>query len=136
MIQIIRKFSRHIISFRKFSKQIIVLTNDVVLCVITFWFAFFLRLDKFIFINSDYFLVAAIAPALALPIFGLFGVYRTIGHSNLSAMFSASYAMIFYGLLYFSIVNCLLSIFVLFQMTWLDYWPQFLPGLCVKTNES
>ena len=83
-------------------KQIVTIIVDLSLCVLCVWFAFYLRLDQFVSIQSVSLTAALVSVVLALPVFWLFGLYRTIfRYSGLSIMLSVSIALLIYGLLYF-----------------------------------
>jgi FlaA1/EpsC-like NDP-sugar epimerase len=100
----IHKASKSILTLPRFAKKSIAIIVDLNLCVLCTWFAFYLRLDAFISIKGASLTAAMVSVALALPIFWLFGLYRTIfRHSGLSIMFSVSIVLLVYGLLYFSV---------------------------------
>ena len=93
---------KSILYLPRFVKQIIAIIVDLSLCVLCTWFAFYLRLDQFISIQGVALTAVLASVVLALPVFWLLGLYRTIfRYSGLSIMFSASIALLIYGLLYF-----------------------------------
>ena len=87
----------------RFVKQTIAIILDLSLCILCTWLAFFLRLEQFILIKKDSVLSAALVSIiLALPLFWLLGLYRTIfRYSGLSIVFSVFIASLVYGFLYF-----------------------------------
>jgi FlaA1/EpsC-like NDP-sugar epimerase len=86
----------------RLTKKIIVIIIDLSFCILSTWFAFYIRLDEFILIKGVRLTAVIASVTLALPIFWLLGLYRTIfRYSGLSIMFSISIALLFYGLLYF-----------------------------------
>ena len=94
--------TKSILSLPRFAKQIIAIIVDLSLCVLCTWFAFYLRFDEFISIKGVGLTASMVSVVLAVPIFWLLGLYRTIfRHSGLSIMFSVSTALLVYGLLYF-----------------------------------
>jgi FlaA1/EpsC-like NDP-sugar epimerase len=94
--------AKSILTLPRFVKQIFAIIVDLNLCVLSTWLAFYLRLDEFILIKGVAFTAVIISGALALPIFWLLGLYRTIfRYSDLSIMLSVSIALLVYGLLYF-----------------------------------
>ena len=104
MLVKIHTAAKSILNLPRFSKQIIAITVDLSLCVLCVWFAFYLRLDQFISIQGITLIAVMVSVALALPIFWLFGLYRTIfRYSGLSIMLSVSVALLIYGFLYFSV---------------------------------
>ena len=102
MLVKIHKLSQSILLLPRFVKQFIAIIVDLSLCVLCTWFAFYIRLDQFILMQGTALTAAMISVALALPVFWLLGLYRTIfRYSGLSIMFSVSTALLVYGLLYF-----------------------------------
>jgi len=104
MLVKIRTAAKSILNLPRFAKQIIAIINDLSLCVLSTWFAFYLRLDQFILIQGVALKAVMVSVALALPVFWLIGLYRTIfRYSGLSIIFSVSIALIVYGFLFFSV---------------------------------
>ena len=102
MLVKIHAAAHSILSLPPFVKRIICIIIDLSLCVLCTWSAFYLRLDQFILIQGPALTAVIVAVALALPVFWLLGLYRTIfRYSGLSIMFSISIALLVYGLLYF-----------------------------------
>ncbi len=104
MLVKIRIVAKSILNLPRFAKQIVAIIFDLSLCVLCTWFAFYLRLDQLISIRGAPLTAAMVSVALALPVFWLLGLYKTIfRYSGLSIMFSVSIALLVYGLLYFSV---------------------------------
>jgi FlaA1/EpsC-like NDP-sugar epimerase len=104
MLVKIHTAAKSILNLPRFAKQIIAIIVDIGLCILSTWFAFYLRLDQFISIQGSALTAVMVCVALALPIFWLLGLYRTIfRYSGLSIMFSVSIALLVYGFLYFSV---------------------------------
>jgi FlaA1/EpsC-like NDP-sugar epimerase len=102
MLVKIHTFAKSILNLPRFTKQIVAIIVDLSLCVLCVWFAFYLRLEQFISIKGVALMAAIVSVALALPIFWLLGLYRTIfRYSGLSVMFLVSIALLVYGLIYF-----------------------------------
>ena len=102
MLVTIHTATKSILNLPRFAKNIIVIIVDLNLCVLSTWFAFYLRLDQFISIQGAALTAVMVSVALALPFFWLLGLYRTIfRYSGLSIMFSVSIALLIYGFLYF-----------------------------------
>jgi len=96
--------AKSILNLPRFAKQIVAIIVDLSLCILCTWFAFYLRLDQFISIQGVALTATMVSVALALPVFWLLGLYKTIfRYSGLSIMFSVSIALLVYGLLYFSV---------------------------------
>ena len=86
------------------AKQTIAILSDISLCLICVVAAFYLRLEQFIPLKGPLITAAWASVVLAIPIFWLSGLYRTIFiYSGSSIILSVSIAIIIYGLLYFCI---------------------------------
>jgi FlaA1/EpsC-like NDP-sugar epimerase len=102
MLVKIHTVAKSILNLPRFAKQVVAIIVDLSLCVLCTWFAFYLRLDEFILIQRVALVAAMLSAVLALPVFWLLGLYKTIfRYSGLSIMFSVSIALLVYGLLYF-----------------------------------
>ena len=67
---------------------------------------FFLRLEEFILLKDFNFYPALISVIMAIPIFWLFGLYRTIlRFTGLSIIFTILVSTFVYGLLYFLVIG-------------------------------
>ena len=97
-----------ILNLPRSAKQILALSCDMSLCLIAVVGAFYLRLDQFVPLKGPVILAASASVLLALPVFWLIGLYRTIfRYSGLSITFSVSIAILVYGLLY----SCLFTLY-------------------------
>src|SRR5574337_731425 len=90
------------------AKRLVVVAVDLLLSVISVWIGFYLRIDQTGLPVGQQKYVYLLAPALMLPIFIRFGLYRAIfRYTGMAAMVSiakavALYAALFFGaLLYF-----------------------------------
>jgi FlaA1/EpsC-like NDP-sugar epimerase len=102
MLVKIHAATKSLLLLPRFTKQIIAIIIDLSLCALCVWFAFYLRLDQFILIQGASLEAVVVSIGLAIPIFWLFGLYRTIfRYSDLNIMFSISIALLVYGFLYF-----------------------------------
>jgi FlaA1/EpsC-like NDP-sugar epimerase len=85
-------------------KRLISIICDLSLCVMCVLGAFYLRLDIFVLLDRPVVIAAWVSVCLALPVFWLTGLYRTIfRYSATSIFFSISISITIYALLYFSI---------------------------------
>jgi FlaA1/EpsC-like NDP-sugar epimerase len=87
------------------AKQLLVITIDASLCLLSVWASFYLRLGVFqIFSDAATIPVlktSAASVILAIPIFLLSGLYRAIfRYSGMPAMMTMARAMFFYGILF------------------------------------
>jgi FlaA1/EpsC-like NDP-sugar epimerase len=104
MLVKIHAAAKSILNLPRFAKKTVAIIVDLSLCILCTWLAFYLRLDQFVLIQGVVLTAVIVSVALALPVFWLVGLYRTIfRYSGLSIMFSVSIALLIYGLLYFLI---------------------------------
>ena len=105
-MSILTDLSKNIINLPRDTKRAIAILIDIGLCVFCTWLAFFLRLEEFVKINNVTTLAVEISILLAIPIFWLMGLYKTIfrfqGSSIIFTVFVASFT---YALFYFAVVS-------------------------------
>ena len=105
-MSILAESSKNIINLPRYAKRIIVIIVDLSLCILCTWLAFYLRLEKFIKIDDITILAVIISSVIAIPIFWLHGLYRTIlRFGGSSIIFTVAVAVLVYGLIYFSVVG-------------------------------
>ena len=106
MSNYIKEFSNNILSLHRYSKRAIAIITDIGLCILCTWLAFTLRLEELILLKDFNFYPAIISILIAIPIFWLFGLYRTIfRYTSLSIIFTISASTFLYGLLYFLVIG-------------------------------
>ena len=106
MQNIILKISRTLLTLPRYVKRLAAVICDIVLCVIALWFAYYLRLDEFMSLRGNTFLVTIITITIAIPVFWLSGLYQTMfRYSGKSSIIAISFAIFIYGLLFFSIIT-------------------------------
>ena len=76
-MSILTEISKNIINLPRYPKRIIAIITDIGLCIFCTWLAFYLGLEQFIKIN-DVTVAIEISVLLAIPIFWLMGLYKTI----------------------------------------------------------
>ena len=80
--------------------------TDAGLCILCTWLAFVLRLEELILFKDFNFYPALISVVIAIPIFWLFGLYRTIfRYTGLSLILNILTSTFLYGLLYFLVIG-------------------------------
>ena len=100
------KISNLILSLPKFVKRTLILLTDIFLCFFTVWFSFYLRLDKFLEIKNEVVWAALISVAIAIPLFFIFKLYKTVfRYSGLEIVSSILPAFLVYAIIYFSIIT-------------------------------
>ena len=106
MKNFIREISNNIVSLNRYSKRLIAILTDISLCILCTWLAFVLRLEELILLKNLNLLAALISTIIAIPVFWLFDIYRTIFHyTSLSIIFTISASMLVYGFLYFLVIS-------------------------------
>ena len=102
----IQELSNSLINLPRYAKRIFAIISDIALCFISLWIAFFLRLDKFLGMEGNIIWAALFSILLAIPIFWLSGLYRTLfRYSGKSVIISIAFAHLIYALAYISIVT-------------------------------
>jgi len=105
-MSILKNLSKNIINLPRYAKRIIAILIDVGLCIFCTWLAFFLRLEEFVKINNVTTLAVEISILLAIPLFWLMGLYKTIFRfAGSSIIFTIFIATIAYSLLYFAVIG-------------------------------
>ena len=98
----IKDIPSSMLSLNRYSKRSIIIVTDLGLCVLCTWLAFFIRLEEFILFKDFNFYPALISVSIAIPIFWLFGIYRTFfRYTSISIIFNILFSSAVYGLLYF-----------------------------------
>ncbi len=91
-------------------KRVVVVLLDAILCVLTVWTAFFLRLDEWVPLYGDPFwradLAIGVSLLFALPLFITHGFYRVIfRHANTIAISFMMRAFVFYALAFGLVIS-------------------------------
>ena len=98
--------SQNIINLPRYAKRVLAIILDLGLCILCTWLAFYIRLEQFIKINDVTILAVLISVILAIPIFWLIGLYKTmfrfVGSSIILTVFVAIFS---YSLLYFAVIG-------------------------------
>jgi len=101
-----KDISKQLFGLDRYTKRAIAIITDVLLCVIAVWLAFFIRLEELILLKDISFTPVLLSVVLAIPIFWIFGVYRTLfRYAGLSILNTISLSTFVYGLVYFSIIS-------------------------------
>ena len=89
----------------RLGKQLTVILIDLVLALLATWLAFSLRLDTPHWPIGAQWYVYLLAPALALPVFIRFGLYRAIfRYTGLAVLMTITQAVVLYGVALFAIL--------------------------------
>ena len=106
MANLFKELSISILSLPRYSKRIIVLLTDVSLCITCTWLAYIIRLEELILFKELNFTPVLLSVIIAIPIYWLFGLYRTIFRfTGLSIIFTILISTLVYGLLYFLVIG-------------------------------
>jgi len=101
-----KNFLEKILSLHRYSKRGIAIIADIFLCVFTLWLAFYLRLEELVFFKDIGLIPILLTIFLAMPIFWVSGLYRTLfRYSGISILSTISLSTILYGLIFFSIIS-------------------------------
>ena len=108
MIYMLKHLARRVIAIPRYAKQLLVLSVDTLLCLLSVWVSFYLRLGEFqafSSVTSAPVLITCVASvALAVPIFVTFGLYRAIfRYSGMPAMMTMARAILIYGIFFSAI---------------------------------
>ena len=98
------KYTAHLLAMPRIAKRLVALLVDASLCVLTVWFAYYLRLDEWVPLSGIMWAPVAVSLALAIPIFITMGLYRAIfRYASLSAFVTVVQAVGIYGIAYMTI---------------------------------
>ena len=99
-------FSKYLMSLNRYTKRFIVIITDLSLCIFCTWLAFCLRLDQLILFKDFNINPAIVSVVLALPIFWVFGLYKTIiRYAGSSIIFKILSSAFLYGVIYFFVIS-------------------------------
>ena len=102
----LRELFRPMLKFPRYAKIGIILLVDTSLCYMATWLAYYLATSELVAFYGSVLWAAAISVALAIPLFYLSGLYRAIfRYYGFLAIFSVSYPVAMYGLMFASIVT-------------------------------
>ena len=102
------KLPASILALPRVGKRLIVLTVDLCMCVLTVWFAYYLRLGEFVALSGNALWAVGASIGIALPMFIVFGLYLAIfRYSGWPALMAVARAVGVYGLIYASIVTAI-----------------------------
>ena len=97
----IQKMRTYLLDLPKVLKIIISILVDSFLCFFTTWISFYLRIGEFLPNQNILILPSLISVFIAIPVFYISGLYRTIfRYSGWPAMFTVSKSIFFYGILF------------------------------------
>lgn len=94
-----------ILGWPRSAKRLVVIAVDVVLALLATWIAFTLRLDELHWPRGVQWWVYGLAPALAVPVFIRFGLYRAIfRYTGQAALQATAKAVVLYGFVLLSVL--------------------------------
>ncbi|MCX7278829.1 MAG: nucleoside-diphosphate sugar epimerase/dehydratase [Burkholderiales bacterium] len=99
------RFLNHpsILNWPRSTKRLVVVSLDIALSLLAMWIAFTLRLDSLHRPMGAQWAVYLVAPALAVPIFVRFGLYRAIfRYTGMAALTATATAVVIYALFLFT----------------------------------
>ena len=107
LVRLWDELGRAVLGLPRQAKRAIAIGMDTALCVISVWIAFYLRLDAWIMLKGVQWLAVVGSVGLAIPIFALAGLYRTIFRHAEASLFRIAQAALVYGLAYASVFTVL-----------------------------
>jgi FlaA1/EpsC-like NDP-sugar epimerase len=94
------------IYLNRYIKRVIAILIDIGLCIFCTWFAFYLRLEQFVKFNDVTSLAFQFSVLIAIPIFWLTGLYKTVFRfQSFSLIFTVCVAIFFYTIFYFAVIG-------------------------------
>jgi len=101
-----KEISQSILSLHRYSKRAIAILTDIGLCILCIWLAFIIRFEELILFKDFNLYPIVISLIISIPIFWLFGLYRTIfRYSYLSIITTVLTSTFVYGLLFFLVIG-------------------------------
>tara|TARA_B100001057_G_scaffold278231_1_gene278500 strand:- start:2827 stop:4812 length:1986 start_codon:yes stop_codon:yes gene_type:complete len=102
----IKDVSESILSLHQYSKRAIAILTDIGLCSLCIWLAFIIRLEELIIFKDFNFYPIVISIIISIPIFWLFGLYRTIFRYTYTSIITTVLTSTFvYGLIFFLVIG-------------------------------
>ncbi len=100
------RVSGPVLALSRSSKRMIVVAVDIALCALTVWVAYYLRLGAWVSLIGRPSVAVGLSVAIALPIFTIAGLYRTVfRHIEARLITVTAAASICYGLCYAALVS-------------------------------
>ncbi len=101
-----KEFTKSILSLPRYSKITIAIITDICLCIFCTWLAFVIRLEEIILFKDINFFPSIISIIIAIPIFWICGIYKTIFRfAGLSIIFTVTFSIFLYGFLFFLVIG-------------------------------
>ncbi len=101
----LKHLANYVLALSRTAKQLLVVSVDTFLCLLSVWASFYLRLGEFLAFSdvksAPVLITSVVSVAIALPIFILSGLYRAIfRYSGMPAMMTMANAILIYGILF------------------------------------
>ncbi len=101
-----KEYTKSILSLPRYSKITIAIITDICMCIFCTWLAFVIRLEEIILFKDINFFPSIISIIIAIPIFWICGIYKTIFRfAGLSIIFTVTFSIILYGFLFFLVIG-------------------------------
>lgn len=98
------KIAESMLSIPRLGKRLIVLLVDIIICILTLWLAYYLRLGEPVSLSGNLLISSLVSIVIAIPLFMSMGLYRQIfRYSGLPSLKTLSKAIFIYGLFYATI---------------------------------
>lgn len=103
-----RRPADSLLTLPRSAKQLLVVAVDFCLCVLTVWLSICLRFEEWVYLQGYQWLAVAASPALAIPLFAAFGLYRSVFRfAGRESLLSLLRAIGIYALLYASVFTAI-----------------------------
>ena len=76
-MSILKEISKNIINLPRYTKRIIVIVNDFIICFFSTWLTFFVSFNELSLFHELFFYSALISIVIAIPIFWILGFFIT-----------------------------------------------------------
>ena len=101
----LKQLANYVLALSRTAKQLLVVSVDAFLCLLSVWASFYLRLGEFLAFSdvksAPVLITSVVSVAIAVPIFFLSGLYRAIfRYSGMPAMMTMANAILTYGILF------------------------------------
>lgn len=101
-----RNIAAPLLALPRSSKRMMLIGIDAVLCALTVWIGYYLRLGEWVSLTGRPSIAVGLSLVLALPIFWLTGLYRTVlRHLSKEMVVICATACIIYALIYTTIIS-------------------------------
>jgi len=97
-----------LLALPRLAKRLLAIGVDVVLCALAVWLALCLRLESWVLMHGNQWIAVGLSVAIAIPIFGISGLYRAIfRYAGMAALNAVAKSVFVYGVVYATLLMAL-----------------------------